>query len=260
MSAEPDETEKLFERVERLESQIRWIKRISVVAAGVLGVFVLGYRLARYRQVTAQEFILTDASGRTRARLANFPEGPGLEVYAASGERRVQLIGGGEEATLNLYIPETAGKGATAVNFFHGSVLMSSFRAAPGAAYLEMHSSRGNAEAALTLQHGTTSLTLIGSGAEAPKVSLQTDATHACAALAATDQPSAGVAQPAARGSLCMFSPGLPELELADLRGNRAVLGIPQTTPAGVNQAQENSAASLNLEHKSGKTVHLAPQ
>jgi hypothetical protein len=260
MNSELNPNHRLVERLEQLERQMRWVKRISVIGLAVLAVFIPGYRLARYRRVTAQEFILTDTSGRARAKLANFPEGPGLEVYAASGERRVQLIGGGEEATLNLFIPQTAGRGAASLNFYRDAALLSSFRADPTTALLEMHSSNGRGDATLALQHGTTSLTLGGGGAESPKVFLQTDATHACAQLAGTNQHFGGSAPPSAGGSLCLYSPGLPALELADLRGNRAVLGIPQNTPVSDNKAQENSAASLNLEHKSGKRVHLAPQ
>lgn len=253
MSIETREYERLAERLEKLEKQLRWIKRTGYVAAAVLAVLVLSYRLARYRQVSSQEFVLTDSAGRVRARLASFPEGPGLEVYAASGEPRVQLIGGGEEASLNLYTPATAGQGAASVNLFRDTALMSSFRAEPRTVLLEMHSPHGHGVATLALQHGTTSFTLSGAGEEAPKVSLQTDATHACAALG-------GTAQPAASGSLCLYSPGLPTLELADLRGNRAVLGIPQSPAPNPSKAQESSAASLALEHKSGKSVHLSPQ
>jgi hypothetical protein len=265
MNAELNLNDRLLDRLEHLETQMRWVKRISLISVAVLVVLFVGYRLARYRRVTAQEFILTDTSGRTLAKLANFPDGPGLEVYAASGERRVQLTGGGEEATLNLYIPETAGRGAASVNFYADAALMSSFRADPTTALLEMHSSHGRGEATLALQHGSTSLTLSGAGAEGPKLSLQTDASHACAQLAGTNlagtnQLFGASALPSAAGSLCLYSPGLPALELADLRGNRAVLGIPQTSPVSDNKAQENSAASLNLEHKSGKRVHLAPQ
>jgi len=253
MSIDMHEYERLAGRLEKLEKQLRWIRRIGYIAAAVLAVLVLSYRLARYRQVTAQEFVLTDSAGRVRAKLASFPEGPGLEVYAASGEPRVQLIGGGEEASLNLYIPATAGQGAASVNLFRDTALMSSFRAEPSTVSLEMHSPHGHGLATLALQHGTTSFTLNGASENAPKISLQTDATHACAALD-------GMAQRAASGSLCLYSPGLPTLELADLRGNRAVLGIPQTAGPSPSKPQESSAASLALEHKSGKSVHLAPQ
>ena len=253
MSIDTHEYDRLAERLEKLEKQLRWIKRTAYVAAAVLAVLVLSYRLAHYRQVTAQEFVLTDSGGRVRAKLASFPEGPGLEVYAASGEPRVQLIGDGEDASLNLYIPATAGQGAASVNLFRDTTLMSSFRAEPSTVLLEMRSPHGHGIAALALRHGTTSLTLSGAGEDAPKVSLQTDATHACAALDGTVQPSAS-------GSLCLYSPGLPTLELADLRGNRAVLGISQTAGLTAGKPQESSAASLNLEHKSGKSVHLAPK
>jgi hypothetical protein len=69
-----------------------------------------------------------------------------------------------------------------------------------------------------------------------------------------------GLAHPAGSGLLCLHSPGLPTLELVDLAGNQAVLGITQNAGLSVGKSQGNSAVSLALQHKSGKSLHLAPQ
>jgi len=96
MSSDAHENARLAERLEEFQKEIRQIKQIGIAVVAVLVGFILVYRLERYRVVSAQEFVLTDSLGPARAKLAFFPEGPGLEVYAASGEPRVELIGGGD--------------------------------------------------------------------------------------------------------------------------------------------------------------------
>jgi hypothetical protein len=240
------------ERFQKLQKEIRWIKRLGIGVSAALAALFLLYRPLTYRQVSAQEFVLTDALGHARARLAFFPDGPGLEIYAASSEPRVHLVGGGEEATLNLYIPVTAEAGAASVNFFRNDTVMSSFRASSATSILEMHSAADGEAAFLSLQGGTASLTLSSAGEGTPKVSLETNENYACARLGGVHEPLAG-------GSLCLHSPGLPALELTDLAGSRAVLGIRQIADPGTGDPPENSAASLALQHKSGKSLHLTP-
>lgn len=253
MNTEPQENASLAAKLQELQNELRWIKRLSIAAAVVLAVVILHYHRLGYRSVIAQEFVLTDTLGHERAKLAFLPEGPGLEIYAASGERRVQLVGGGEDATLNLYVPITATSGAASVNLLHNDTMISTFRTDHGAALLEMHSVSGNGAAVLSLRHHAASLNLTGAGEDVPKVSLESEATHACAALAGAPGSTVG-------GSLCLHSPGLPTLELVDLAGDRAVLGIKQTTDLSKGEPQAGSAASLALEHKSGKSLHLTPQ
>jgi hypothetical protein len=253
MNSETHENQSLAKRLEKLQKEIRWIKRIGIATAAVVAGLILIYHHERYRSVTAQEFVLTDSGGRERAKLALLPEGAGLEIYAASGEPRVQLVGGGEEATLNLSIPVTAGRSAAAVNFLQNDALLATFRANGATALLAMHPRADKGAAALSLKRGSASLTLSGPGEGAPKVSLETDATHACAALD-------GAAEPSAKGALCLHSPGLPTLELTDLAGNRALLGVKQTAHPGASEPQMNSAASVALEHKGGKNLQLGPR
>jgi len=127
-------------------------------------------RVQHHYQDTAQAFVLTDSTGRVRGKLAMLSEGPGLELYAASGERRVALEAGGEDAALNLYIPVTAKKGAASVNLFQDDTLISSFKGNPLMSALEMHSLAEGGSALLSLQGGNASLSLAGSANAAPKV------------------------------------------------------------------------------------------
>lgn len=209
----------LVQRIEKLEHQIRLMKRVGIAIAGVLALLFVLIRVQRHYQTSAQAFVLTDSKGQVRAKLAMLSEGPGLEMYAASGERRVELVGGGEDAALNLYVPGTTKQGAASVNLFQDEMVISSWRANPSMASLEMHSGAEGGSALLSMQSGAASLTLAGSGQDAPKVSLEINATDACTNVGGTREPSGG--------SLCFHSPDQPVLELAN--------------------------------HKSGKTVHLAP-
>jgi hypothetical protein len=252
INSENHDNESLNEKIAKLQTAIRWIKGIGIATAAVVAGLILVYRHERYRSVTAQEFVLTDSLGRERAKLALFPEGAGLEIYAASGEPRAQLVGGGEEATLNLYIPVTATRSAAAVNLLQNDALMATFRANPSTALLAMHPSGENGAATLSLRHGAALLTLTGAGEKPPKVSLETNATHACAALDEASQPSA-------KEALCLHSPDLPAVELTDLAGNRAALGFTRTADPRAKNPQANSAATANLEHKRDKSMPSAP-
>jgi hypothetical protein len=252
MNAEARENE-LVQQVHKLQSEIRLLKRWGMVATAALLVLMGVFRATDHHRLSTQELVakdfqLIDSDGRARARVAVFPEGSGIESYAPSGERRVQLVGDGERATLNLYIPVTAEREDASVNLFRENVLLSSWRSGPGGAQLEMHS--GDGVAILRLQDKSASLMLSGAENGVPKVELNASPSQACTAMT-------GVANPPARSSLCLHAPGLPSLELADLAGNRAVVGIPQSSDLNT---EASSAASLILRHRSGKRVKVAPE
>ena len=160
----------LRKRVEELERQLHRTRRIGIAVVAVLVVWTAFIRVQHHYQDTAQAFVLTDSTGRVRGKLAMLSEGPGLEMYAASGERRVALVGGGEDAALNLFIPVTAKKGAASVNLFQDDTLISSFKGNSSMSALEMHSLADGGSALLSLQGGAASLSLAGSANAAPKV------------------------------------------------------------------------------------------
>jgi hypothetical protein len=132
-------------RLQKLEKQNAWMK----AAIAILGLlFLINIVVARPRSfatVTASEFDLKDSTGAVRGKLAMLPDGPGIELYAASGEERATLVGGGENASLNLYIPATASpKAAAAVNLFNGTEQIASLSGSPVSSSLQIDSATGN--------------------------------------------------------------------------------------------------------------------
>lgn len=237
-----------------LQRELRQLKRYAfsglvVVAVAVLLLQIHEQRKLKTSEVVANQITLTDSDGHPRVRLAVFPEGSGLETYAPSGERRVQLIGSGEGATLNLNIPvDASSNAAAAVNLLHNNVLVSSMRVAPDGSTLEMHSKAANGTALLSMQGTTASLTLSGTDEQVPKVWLSANRARACTAL--------GGGSNSASSSLCLHSPGLPALELSDVAGNRAVVGVPQSPDLN---PEDESAASVILKRRSGRKVQVKP-
>jgi hypothetical protein len=117
-----------------------------------------------------------------------------------------------------------------------------------------MHSKAARGTVALALEGDTASLMLSGTDEKVPKLRLSSDPTQACTALGGIEESSAG-------SSLCLHSPGLPSLELADISGNRAVVGIPHSSDLNAEPgSSEGSAASLILKHRSGSKVHVTPR
>ncbi len=257
MNTEIHDNELLSRRVHELQQEVRHMKRWGIGAIAVLVVLLSlqGYSHRKFSvdEVVAKSVTLTDLDVIVRARLAVFTEGAGLEAYAPSGERRIQLVGRGEGANLNLNIPITASQDEASVNLLHNNELLSSFRANANGASLELHSKTSNGTAALSLQGTTASLTLSGAAEKVPRVYLSADPSQACTALT-------GEANSPASSTMCLHSPGLPSLELSDVGGNRAVVGIPHSAEMNAEDgASEGTAASLILKHKSGSRVHVQP-
>lgn len=253
MDTETNGHEFLAERVSVLEREIARVRRLGTVAISILLLLIVALRIGDHRristdQVVTRDIIVNDSEGHARARMTMFAEGSGLEVFAPSGERRVALLGRGEEAALNLYIPVTASGEGASVNLFHNNTLYSSFRAGSDGGRLEMHSAGANGSASMSL-HGTTALlSLSGADGSVPKIWLTANEDQACTALGGVSDAS---------GSLCLNAPGLPTFELSDVPGNRAVIGIPSNPDLTTDQ---DSAASLILRHKSGKKVQVTPR
>lgn len=97
----------LVERLDRLERENHWLKRIGALAVVVIsGVFMMGQALPKNRIVEAEKFVLKDTGGKVRAILgaaspytkapfaelialpATRLEGYGLHLYGADGRYR----------------------------------------------------------------------------------------------------------------------------------------------------------------------------
>jgi hypothetical protein len=252
MSADYGESNDLAERLRKLERENFRMKRIGLAIATVLCLAVVFFHNGVRSEVTAQHFILRDSSGRMRAELGLVSEEPVLALYATSGEPRAQLMGGGENAGLNLYLPVTASKPSTAaVNFFREDTLLSSLSAGPGAAALDLRSADGTEAAKLSIQAGGAALALRGGGEHAPQAAITADPYDSCTTVSDAAQ--------AASGSLCVKSGGLPALRVADQNGDRAILGVSDRVDRRTQKPAQTSAASLVLEHGEGNVLWSTP-
>lgn len=108
MDVQPD-VKSLCERVERLEKQNRWMKRMGVVA--ILSAVVLlvsgQAKLDTKKTVDANEFVLKDANGVVRAKLGMGAEllmknGPGLVLYDERGQERASIATSEEKTQINV--------------------------------------------------------------------------------------------------------------------------------------------------------------
>lgn len=84
----------LAERVERLEVENQWLKRLgSLVVVGVAALGIHGTNLGRPAgQVEAERFVVKDSRGRVRASLSMQPDGePGLTILDDRGREQIAL-------------------------------------------------------------------------------------------------------------------------------------------------------------------------
>lgn len=242
----------LMQRIERLETRLRWTTAAGIAVAVALAALLALFRFAGYARVSAREFVLTNALGEASARLAFLPEGPGLEIDTPAGSPRVKLVGGPEDALLDLYVPKTSALGNASMNIYHGDELISSLRAGLAGASLKLASAADNSAATLALADGAATFSLAGAGEKTPRLTLDSDRDHACATLdAPVNAPS--------RGTLCFHSPGLPVLELRDFAGNEAVLGAESSARSRAGEPPPPVGVSLALTSRGGKVLRLMP-
>src|SRR5260370_23796006 len=92
MKAKVSEPQSLVSRVEKLERENRWLKRLGFVAF-ILAAGLISMGQARTNRVLeANKFLLRDASGQVRAELETTDESsPSLVLFDAQGTNRGSL-------------------------------------------------------------------------------------------------------------------------------------------------------------------------
>jgi len=87
--------DKLMERLNRLEGENCWLKRIvALVVVVIAAVFLMGQaKVSKVAKVIeAEKFVVRDKSGKVRAALQISAEGgPSLDLYDKNGKNRAQL-------------------------------------------------------------------------------------------------------------------------------------------------------------------------
>ncbi|MFQ5873700.1 MAG: hypothetical protein ACE5JL_07850 [Dehalococcoidia bacterium] len=88
--------ETLTKRLDRLEWEMRWWKRLTATGfAGMAALMLMGQALPRSRTVEAERFILREANGTRRAELGTEGEKGGslLKFYGKDGKQPLALLG-----------------------------------------------------------------------------------------------------------------------------------------------------------------------
>jgi hypothetical protein len=93
MKTQSLELEPILQRLEKLESQNRRLKRTPILLLLLLGSLALMGASRKGHPVKASEFILQDADGNTRASLKMGNTGPYLVFYGADGKVARALVG-----------------------------------------------------------------------------------------------------------------------------------------------------------------------
>lgn len=98
----------IAQRLERVESENRRLKRLCLAAIVIVGAVLFMAQAPSHRTVEAQSFVLKDAAGRARAELSLAANDiPTLTMRDAKGEPRVTL-GAGDNPFLTMSNPDSS--------------------------------------------------------------------------------------------------------------------------------------------------------
>jgi hypothetical protein len=282
----------VLERLEKLETENRGLKRVGALGLAALGVLalagigirglnlesvallslavlILGLATARAksrsRLIEASEFLLRDSKGRVRARLGfkeNFEDHPFLEFYDAQGAQRTGIA----EGALGLGDPSgnTANLGADGewswlVLGSEGNHRQATLSVLPLSAGLSLKNEQGNL-------NGTAHLTSTLAGSELSlDFTYQESELHAKATLGADIGASRlvlGEPESEAEASLevGIGGSGRVALKLCDGSGSGAVLASRSSEVSGkIADAQTSPLPSFVMFGEEDKVIWRAP-
>jgi hypothetical protein len=95
MTSRETDLQAVLERLEKLERQNLRLKRVGFVVVLLLVVWIAIWEGRRARKLEAQEFVLRDARGMTRARLAVNGDFTDLSLLSENGKRIASLTASG---------------------------------------------------------------------------------------------------------------------------------------------------------------------
>jgi hypothetical protein len=257
MRAASNETDRTYEaRLLKLERQLRWTRLALITMAAIFGITFAITRTKNFTRVNAQEFVLKDSSGRIRAKLAMLHSEPGLKLYAASGEERVDLAGGGEDAGLSLYLPVTASQTSSAgFSVYEGEKQIASLSGGPSSTKLLISSASGTGTASIFAKQGVATMGLDANPQQGSGLILQAAEDASCLAAHADEANSQ-----ASGASMCLDSQGHPSLMLNGRKGHSTILGVAPANYQRSGANWGNNAASLALTANNGKVLWSEPR
>jgi hypothetical protein len=159
--------------MDKLERQNRRLKLIGTVVMVLAAAVLLMGQASQKKTVEANEFILKDTTGKTRARLGIGATGPDLAMFDTEGKARASLeVENDTTGTVTLY-KDSSGKDVVAHNSYGGGALKMFDREGKARVILEVKNDikenvqfkdGSGKDVVVPMQSGGGSLTLGGTG------------------------------------------------------------------------------------------------
>ena len=87
-----NEAQDLQSRLEKLEKENRWLRRLETATVLVVGIAaLLATQIHRSHIIEAEQFVLKDSNGKTQGTMVVTPDGPSLVLYDSNQVSRLAL-------------------------------------------------------------------------------------------------------------------------------------------------------------------------
>jgi hypothetical protein len=266
MTPETTDLHAITQRLDRLETQNRWLKRLGAIVLVALGAVIAMGQAPAKRTVVADEFVLKDSSGMKRAVLELERGQPTLTLFDANGKDRT-LLGTGFMSFMDSNNVPRALFGVGTMNFLSPSgeprVSLSeeriTFQDSSGIDRVSLGSS--NAIAYKLVDGGSQilgqgpGLMLFGADKKA-RVDLREMLQGASLQLYGDEASHNSNSGEQVRLESSVDG---PSLHLTDAQGFQTAVGSVSLTTPSTGLSSRTSAASVVLFDKSGKSIWSAP-
>ena len=263
MSAHSPDWQAVVERLERVEREHRWWRRLGLlVVAGAAAAVLMGQALPGRRDIEAQSFVLLDSTGHLQARLGMLAGGPALQLFDQNGQGRAALSVRPDGTPL-LSLADGTGMGGATLAAGANKETTLLLRDPDGKVRATLGLEPHGPGLVFTDRQGVSRVALDVPGDDAARLVLQDGAGVTRAALAidktgaATVRLMDGTGRP--RATLASTDVG-PALTLSDPNGApRAVVGPVELRDPRRATAVRRPASSVVLFDQDGKVIWQAP-
>jgi hypothetical protein len=244
MTIDTPEMQAILQRIERLEAENRRLKRLGVLALVLLGaIFLMAQTPRAPKSVEANSFVLHDADGRIRARLAFCASSPCLTLLDAN-EHAVTTLDGAGLKTQMLVLNDLKGKAwGVLANY---ATLKTKVGGGPS---LSLFGPNGENQAELRIEPDGPTLAFS-----------DTDGKRLLVARVFRGSPHFWLADHGEMPRLALSLSGSePSITVSDAEGFETKIGTTDLVTTRTGETNKTSAASLVLFGKDNKVLWRAP-
>lgn len=263
MTSQEPEWQAIVGRLERMERENRWWRRLGLLGvAGAAAVMLMGQGASGRRDVEAQSFVLLDGTGRLQARLGMLAGGPALQLFDQDGQGRAALSIRPDSTPLLSLVDGTGRGGATlAVGANRDTALL--LRDPEGKVRASLGLDPHGAELVFPDRQGVGRVAIDVPGEDGARLVMQDGAgmTRAALAIDKTGAPTLRVMDPTGRPRAVLTSTDLgPTFTLYDPNGAaRTLVGPVELRDPRRATVVRRPASSVVLFDQDGKVLWQAP-